>query len=122
MLSKSRRRCIAIAGYWRNDQSDGLNITIEDHESGGGLDEMLELLDRVVLTHAEASPSLSQMLDCLKHQATQKSDDPVEKIFTLGMIAYMEESGILESDEYNGMLYIYHDDHGIEILGLGRLQ
>lgn len=113
-LRHSNRRCVSIAGYWNNSGPDGLSLTIESTEPGA-LDDILEVLNTVILKVAEIKAPKDIMLKYLADCAKHRKGDEAEKLWILGTIAYLEESGQLVSDEYNGMLYMYLDADGLKV-------
>jgi hypothetical protein len=61
---------------------------------------------------AEAKNTKDDMLEFLTHMSQNKPTDIVEQIYILATIAYMEENGMLHSDEYNGIVYMYIENDG----------
>lgn len=113
-LRRTDRRCVSIAGYWNNAGQDGLSLMIESTDTGL-LNDILEMLNTVILKLAELKPPKHVMLNYLANMAQHHHEDETEKMWTLATIAYLEESGQLASDEYNGMLYMYLDKEGIKV-------
>ena len=111
------RACIAISALWRSDQPDGFMLEMKANFDQGqtSLDVEMDMLDQLVMMLAELQPSAKESHEYLCRMAQRPEVQHPEKdrvacFEIMAAVAYAEEAGHLQSDEYNGMLYVYHTD------------
>jgi|ERR1019366_7858988 hypothetical protein len=111
-LRRSDRRCVYIAGYWQNDRQGGLSLSCSTPEGEDDLGDLPELLDMAIIRVAGIDATKNEFIEFMTHMSQNKTTDIAEQIWILATIAYMEESGMLVSDEYNGIVYMYIENDG----------
>jgi hypothetical protein len=108
----SGKRCIAIKALWRDNYEDGFGIEFIGYDEDS-LNRAVEKIDELVVQIA-ATDSKKDACDINEYFAwvgKHKDElDPVQRMQALTMVAYAEEQGLIQSDEYNGMLYVYEQD------------
>jgi hypothetical protein len=108
----SSKRCIAIKALWREDHPEGFGIEFLGY-SEGSLDLAVEKIDELVIQIAETDHEKDPHMIIEYFTWVGKNKEflgAVERMQALTMVAYAEEQGLMQSDEYNGMVYVYEQD------------
>jgi hypothetical protein len=110
-LRRKDRACVGIAAFWRGNQENGFNMTIENSPDSpvGELDAILEEIDACVLFWAsmQPPPEPDDLIHYIARVAETKTKKQIEILHAVAMVAYLEEKGAIASDEFNGIIYMY---------------
>ena len=96
-------KIVSIAGFWRNDQPDGIGIMFD--ERFGDLDSLAEVLEHGVRQYQQQQFPPDMVLDQLKGWGKNKPLADGQAVIALVNIAYLERMDWLVPDEWNGMIY-----------------
>lgn len=93
----------SITGFWHNEDDAGFGVGLNDLD---GMDFDL-YRERILEMAREMEASLSDVLKDLEAYAQSKHDPSIKETMALmSKITWLEWNGHLQSDNFNGMLYM----------------
>lgn len=118
-------RILRIGGYYHNDRPDGLGLLLTA-DGDGDLNDVAEVIKGASLNGPEPGETIDQMAAELQRQIEQVrvasknrrlSEDEV--ILAMINIQWLQSSGYLPGDEFNGMQFIGDDGRHSVVSGNG---
>ena len=102
-----------ISAFWRNDQPDGIGVTITDEAFTVPLTEIMdEIMENYwqMWVEAENEGTTDELVSDLVAQLTdvsrrRESLDISDAVWVIGNIWLLERVGYIKADEYNGCVF-----------------